>query len=342
MYYPVQYGDPLEMDRRLVESVTLWDVAVERQVQITGPDASRFVEMLTPRDLSECAVGQCKYVVLTAADGGILNDPVLLRLRKDCYWLSLADNDILLWAQGLAVGSKFDVEICEPDVSPLQVQGPKSGDVMVALFGSSIADMPYYELRETELEGIPVVVARTGYGGEFGYEIYLRDSLYGEQLWDLIMTAGKPYDIGPSASSPRRIEAGIMSYGADITRADNPFHIGLDRLVHLDKAADFIGKDALIHAKRNGIDRKLVGVEIDVDPSQDIPTERWPVVDDNGTQIGEIRSRATSPRLEKYIGYAMLPIEMTREGTQIQLAADWASATAIVVPLPFVHSRAKA
>ncbi len=342
MYYPVQYGDDLDMDRRLVESVTLWDVAVERQVQITGPDATRFVDMLTPRDLSNCAVGQCKYVVLTAADGGILNDPVLLRLREDRYWLSLADSDILLWAQGLAVGSKFGVEICEPDVSPLQVQGPKSGHVMAALFGSWITDMPYYGLRETELDGIPVVVARTGYGGEFGYEIFLRDSRYGEQLWDMIMTAGKPYDIGPSASSPRRIEAGIMSYGADITRDDNPFHIGLDRLVHLDKAADFIGKEALIRAKRNGLDRKLVGVEIDVDPSQDIATERWPVVDNRGAQIGEVRSRATSLRLEKYIGYAMLPIALAKKGTQIQLAADWASASATVVPLPFVRSRAKA
>ena len=197
-------------------------------------------------------------------------------------------------------------------------------------------------LRETELDGIPVVVARTGYGGEFGYEIYLRDSRYGEQLWDMIMTAGKPYDIGPSASSPRRIEAGIMSYGADITRDDNPFHIGLDRLVHLDKAADFIGKEALIRAKRNGLDRKLVGVEIDVDPSQDIATERWPVVDNRGAQIGEVRSRATSLRLEKYIGYAMLPIALAKKGTQIQLAADWASASATVVPLPFVRSRAKA
>lgn len=341
MYYPVQYGDPREADRRLVEGVTLWDVAVERQVQITGPDASRFVEVLTPRDLSNCAVGQCKYVVLTGADGGILNDPVLLRLAEDCYWLSIADNDILLWVQGLAIGLNHDVEICEPDVSPLQVQGPKSRDVMKALFGDWAVELPYYRLRETELDGIPLVVARTGYGGEFGYEIYLRDGRYGGQLWDMIMAAGEDYDIGPGASSPRRIEAGIMSYGADITREDNPFHVGLGRLVHLDKAADFIGKEALIRAKQNGVDRKLVGVEIDIDPSHDVATERWPVIDDHGARIGEARSRDYSPRLGKYIGYAMLPVGLTRDGTRVRLSAEWASAAATVVPLPFVRSRAK-
>ena len=341
MYYPVQYGDPLEADRRLVEGVTLWDVAVERQVEISGPDARRFVEMLTPRDLSNCAVGQCKYVVLTAADGGVLNDPVLLRLREDCYWLSLGDNDILLWAQGLAIGMGFDVDIHEPDVSPLQVQGPKSRDVMISLFGSWVADLPYYWLREIEMDGIPVVVARTGYGGELGYEIYLRDSRYGEQLWDKIMAAGEVYDIGPGASSPRRIEAGIMSYGADITRNDNPFHVGMDRLVNLDKDVNFIGKDALIRAKRDGIDRKLIGVEIDIDPKEDVPTERWPVVDDRGNPIGEVRSRAMSLRLAKYIGYAMVPIELTPAGTRVRLEGEWASAAAIVVSLPFVPSRAK-
>lgn len=341
MYYPVQYGDPQNMDRRLVRGVTIWDVAVERQVQIAGPDASRFVEMLTPRDLSDCAVGHCRYVVLTGADGGILNDPVLLRLAEDRYWLSLADNDILLWAQGLAIGLNLDVEICEPDVSPLQVQGPKSGEVMQALFGAWAVELPYYRLRETELDGIPVVVARTGYGGEFGYEIYLRDSRYAERLWDMIVAAGKDYDIGPGASSPRRIEAGIMSYGADITREDSPFHVGLGRLVDFDKAVDFIGKEPLRRAQQCGVDRKLVGIEIDLDPSQDVATERWPVVDEKGSQIGEARSRAFSQGLGKYIGYAMLPIDLTRVGTRIELSADWATASATVVPLPFIRSRAR-
>ena len=341
MYYPVQYGSVEEMDRSLIDGVTLWDVAVERQVQISGPDASQFVEYLTPRDLSDVDVGQCKYIVLTDANGGILNDPVLLRLKEDCYWLSIADNDILLWAQGLAVGLSFDVEICEPDVSPLQVQGPKSKDVMTKLFGDLVADLPYYSLREFDLNGIPVIVARTGYGGEFGYEIYLKDSRYGEKLWSMIMLAGKDYDIAPSASSPRRIEAGIFSYGADITRDDNPFHVGLDRLVDLDKATDFIGKDALFKARNEGIDRKLVGVEIDINPDRDIPTERWPVVGDSGIQIGEVRSRAVSSQLNKYIGYAMLPIELTKQNTRIKLVSEWASATATVVPLPFKNSRAR-
>ena len=279
--------------------------------------------------------------MLTGEDGGILNDPILLRLAEDCYWLSLGDNDILLWAQGLAFGLNYDVHISEPDVSPIQVQGPKSKDVMVTLFGDWVSELPYYRLKVTELNEIPVVVARTGYGGELGYEIYLRDSQYGDALWDKIMAAGQDHDIGPGASSPRRIESGILSYGADITRDDNPFHVGLGRLVNLNKTSDFIGKAALLHAQDSGIDRKLVGVEIDIEPSRDISTERWPILNDKEVQIGEVRSRGFSQRLRKYIGYAMLPMNQTQEGTKVRLVAKWASASATVVALPFIKSRAK-
>eukprot|EP01031_Cornospumella_fuschlensis_P015439 gene15439-18869_t len=199
--------------------------------------------MLTPRDLSKLAVGQCKYVLITNAEGGILNDPVLLRLEENRFWLSLADTDILLWAKGVAVHAGMDVTIHEPDVSPLQLQGPKSGEVMRALFGDSIMDLKYYWLRHVELDGIPLIVSRTGWSSELGYEIYLQDSSDGEKLWEKIMAAGQPLGLKPGhTSSIRRIEGGMLSYHADADINTNPYELGLDRLVNLESGADFIGK----------------------------------------------------------------------------------------------------
>ena len=191
MYIPRDFGDPEQNFWNLINSATLSDVAVERQVEITGSDAATFVQMLTPRNLSNCAVGQCKYVLITNAQGGILNDPILLRLGENHFWLSLADSDILLWAQGLAVTSGLDVEICEPDVSPLQLQGPKSGEIMHSLFGDRINDLRYYWFADFELDGMPLIISRTGWSSELGYEIYLRDGSRGDELWERLMQAGR-------------------------------------------------------------------------------------------------------------------------------------------------------
>jgi glycine cleavage system aminomethyltransferase T len=231
MYIPRDFGDPEQNFWNLINDAILCDVAVERQVEITGPDAARFVQMLTPRDLSKMAVGQCKYVLITNADGGILNDPILLRLAENHFWLSLADSDILLWAQGVAVNSGMDVTICEPDVSPLQLQGPKSGHIMQALFGDTIMDLKYYWLREVELDGIALIVSRTGWSSELGYELYLRDGSRGDELWEKIMAAGAPFGLKPGhTSSIRRIEGAMLSYHADADINTNPFELGLDRL----------------------------------------------------------------------------------------------------------------
>ncbi|MEE9563185.1 MAG: glycine cleavage system protein T, partial [Thermoanaerobaculia bacterium] len=246
MFLPIGYDDLEKEYWRLLEDVTVWDVSVERQVEITGPDAFTLTNLLTPRDLSKCAVGQGKYVLITAEDGGIINDPVLLRLRKNHFWLALADSDVLLWAKGVALGAGLDVEIREPDVSPLQIQGPKSKEVVSALFGDKVLDLAYYWFLETELDGIPVIVTRTGWSGEVGYEIYLRDGSRGGDLWDRVMEAGKPYNITPTGPSDiRRIEAGILNYGIDMTLDNNPFEVGLGWLVEFDQEAEFIGKEAL-------------------------------------------------------------------------------------------------
>ncbi|TML45170.1 MAG: glycine cleavage system protein T, partial [Actinobacteria bacterium] len=266
MYHPRHYGDPIEEYWQLLNGVTLWDVGVERQVEITGPDAFTFTNMLVPRDLNKCAVDQCKYVFVTSPEGGILNDPVLLRLGENHFWLSLADSDILLWASGVAVNAGLDVKIGEPDVGPVQVQGPKPKDVLVALFGESIVDIPYYFCRSYELDGMDVVVSRTGYTGELGYEIYLKNaSQDGVKLWDAILQAGEPHGltvIGPCHI--KRIEAGILALGCDMWFDTNPYEVemGYEWMVDLEQEADFIGKEALKRIKAEGISRKLVGVEI--------------------------------------------------------------------------------
>ena len=246
MYIPRDFGSPEQNFWNLINEAILCDVAVERQVEITGPDATKFIQLLTPRDLSKLSVGQCKYVLIVNNEGGILNDPVLLRLKENHYWLSLADSDILLWAQGVAVNSKLDVKISEPDVSPLQLQGPNSGKIMEALFGESINDLKYYWLRELDLDGIPLIVSRTGWSSELGYEIYLRDGSKGDELWEKIITAGKEFGLKPGhTSSIRRIEGGMLSYHADADINTNPYEVGLGRLVNLDTDINFIGKDAL-------------------------------------------------------------------------------------------------
>ena len=318
-YLPNYYDDPIKEYWKLIRDVTLWDVSVERVVEITGPDGFAFTSMLTPRDLTKCQVGQAKYVLITAETGGIVNDPVLLRLGKNHFWLALADSDVLLWAKGVAIGAGMDVQICEPDVSPLQVQGPKSKPVMEALFGDRILGLAYYHFFEADLSGIPVIVTRTGWTGEVGYEIFLRDGSRGVELWERIMEAGKPYNIAPTGPSDiRRIEAGILNYGADMTLADSPYEVGLGWLVDLDKEADFIGKEALKRIKAEGVRRKLVGVEIEGEPVEFNMTP-WPVSWE-GVRVGCVTSAIYSPRLEKNIGYAVLPIEHAELGTRLTVA----------------------
>lgn len=338
MFLPSYYDDPVNEYRHLLEHVTLWDVSVERQVEITGPDAFRFTNFLTPRDLSRCRVGQGRYVLITAPDGGIINDPVLMRLGENHFWLAVADSDVLLWAQGVAVHAGMRVEIREPDVSPLQVQGPKSKAVMQALFGNRVLAMPYYNFFEANLDGIPVVVTRTGWSGEVGYEVYLRDGSRGLELWERVIAAGAPHNIRPTGPSDiRRIEAGLLNYGADMTLENNPFEVGLDRLVELDKDVAFIGKDALKRIKLDGVKRKLVGVEIRTEPL-DLNETAWPVRNAGG-RIGAVTSAVYSPRLNRNIGYAMVPVDYASLGTALWVDAPMGPAKASVVAMPFVDPK---
>ena len=335
MYIPRDFGNPEENFWNLVNNSILCDVAVERQVEITGPDAFQFIQLLTPRDLSKLAVGQCKYVLITNNDGGILNDPVLLRLGENHFWLSLADSDILLWAQGVAVNSNLNVTITEPDVSPLQLQGPNSGKIMENLFGETINDLKYYWLRELDLDGIPLIVSRTGWSSELGYELYLRDGSKGDKLWEMIMAAGKDLGLKPGhTSSIRRIEGGMLSYLADADINTNPYELGLDRLVNLDTEINFIGKQALKKIKEEGVKRKQVGLEIKNTALQAPNTTFWTIFFD-GKKVGKVTSAVYSPRLEKNIALAMVDIEFTNINSELNVEIDGILVNSIVVEKPF-------
>lgn len=343
-YHPRVYTDPVDEYWALVQGVTLWDVGVERQIEISGPDALAFTQQLVPRNMNKCKVGQCKYVFVTAEDGGIINDPVLLRLREDCFWLSLADSDVLLWCKGIALNSGMDVTIREVDVAPVQVQGPKAKPVMIDLFGEDVLQIPYYHLMETTLDGIPVVISRTGYTGEIGYEIYVRDATANApHVWNRVFEAGRPQGmqvIGPCHM--RRIEGAILAFGCDIWYDTNPFEVGMgyDWMVDLRHEEDFIGRAALERVKREGPKRKLVGVEID-GPSVGCFTDGsmidvFPVHNAGGERIGQVTSACRSPRLEKNIGYAMVPIEYTELGTELLVDTQSGRQQAVVVPKPFL------
>ena len=335
MYIPRDFGDPEKNFWNLVNDAILCDVAVERQVEITGPDAFHFIQLLTPRDLSKLSIGQCKYVLITNEKGGILNDPVLLRLGENHFWLSLSDSDILLWAQGVAVNSGLNVSIEEPDVSPLQLQGPKSREIMVKLFGENIRDLKYYWLKELELDGIPLVVSRTGWSTELGYELFLRDGSQGDRLWEMIMTAGNEYGLQPGhTSSIRRIEGGMLSYHADADIQTNPFEMGLERLVSLDSDINFIGKKALIEIQKKGIKRQQIGLEIVGDSLTGPNTIFWEIFCDEKI-IGKVTSAVFSPRLEKNIALAMVDKNFTEIGLKLSVEINGVLRDAIIVEKPF-------
>jgi glycine cleavage system aminomethyltransferase T len=341
-YHPRHYGNPVDEYWHLLNEVTMWDVGVERQIEISGPDAFTFTNMLVPRDLTKCRVGQCKYVFITAPDGGIINDPVLLRPEEKVFRLSLADSDVDLWAMGVAYHSGLDVQVGEVDISPVQIQGPGAKEVMGDLFGQGILDLPYYDLaQDLKLDGMNVFVSRTGYSGEIGYEIYLYDAYrHAGHLWETVLEAGKPHGlqvIGPSHI--RRIEAGILAYGADMWLDTNPFEVdmGYSWMVDLEQEDDFVGKESLKHIKQEGVDRKLVGVEIDgPELGTYIDSEMidfFPAFAER-REVGRVTSACHSPRLGKNIGYAMLPIDLAELGTEIEVETPHGRNRAVVAPKP--------
>ena len=335
MYIPRDFGNPEQNFWNLINDAILCDVAVERQVQIQGPDASKFVQMMTPRDLSNMKVGQCKYVILVNQSGGVLNDPILLRVADDKYWFSLADSDILFWAQGLAANSNYDVEITEPDVSPLQLQGPKSREIMIKIFGEQITDLKYYWFKEFRFNNTDLIISRTGWSSELGYEIFLTDSKVGNELYEHIMKIGGPMGLKPGHTSTiRRIEGGMLSYHADMTINTNPLELGMDKFIDLNNDIDFIGKDALIKIKNDGLQRKQVGLYLDNNPMDGPNTRFWNLKYDNKV-VGKITSAVYSPRLNQNIALAIVDINYSNLNQKLIVNDGSSEFSAIVVNKPF-------
>jgi aminomethyltransferase len=337
MYIPRDFGDPVENYWNLVNAAILCDVAVERQVEITGPDAARFVQFLTPRNLSSCEIGQCKYVLLTSDTGGIINDPVLLRLAENHFWLSIGDSDVLLWAKGVAVHSELDVSVEEPDVSPLQLQGPRSLEIMESLFGEEIRKLRYFRFYETTLDDIPLVVSRTGWSNELGYEIFLRDGSRGEELWQRLMDVGEASGLRAGhTSTPRRVEAAMLSYRADMDMDTNPYELGLGRLVDLGMEAEFIGRAALTRIRAEGARRQQVGLELSGPPLAAPNTRFWPLRAGD-RRVGDITSAVYSPRLDRNIALAMVAADCAGIGSELSFLGASGEQAATVVAKPFVQ-----
>jgi len=302
------------------QDVSMWNVAVERQTCIKGPDAEKMVDMLITRRASLCKTGRCKYVILCNPNGGIINDPVLLRPNEDEFWLSLADTDITMFAQALNVGLGLDVDISEIDVSPVQIQGPKSTALMVDLVGPEIEDVPYYGLMKTKVGGCDVVISRTGFSTERGYEIYLYNaSANAEKMWNAVLEAGKKHNLHVTAPGHcRRIEAGILSWGQDMDAETNPYEVGLGWQVDFTKE-NFVGKEALAKIKAQGVTHKLAGVSFGGEPITWYPADFYHVKNGSGELVGHLTSAWFSPTLQTNIGFAFLPIEFTKLGTKLDV-----------------------
>ncbi|NSY41608.1 MULTISPECIES: glycine cleavage T C-terminal barrel domain-containing protein [unclassified Leisingera] len=327
MYIPAHFGDPAAEYKRLTEGVAMWDVAAQRQVEIVGPDAMALMQYLTARDVSTTKIGQGRYVPLCDYEGNLINDPVLLMLSDSRYWISIADSDMELWVKAVAHERGYDVEVFEPDVSPMAVQGPKAEDLVAELFGEWVRDVKYFWFRETELQGIPLVLARSGWSKQGGFELYLTDESRGGELWNIVKNAGSKYGIGPGAPNDvERVESGLLSYGSDarhISFPANPFELGLGKLVDLESGKDFIGRDALARIKAEGARRRYTGFVISGNPITGSENQH-PLLRGE-TEVGIITEMVFSPRLNRNIGIGLVDGDITADADGLTVVLNGAT-----------------
>jgi aminomethyltransferase len=335
MLMPTSFGHPEEEYWRLLNGVSQWDVAVERQVELRGPDAGRLAQILCSRDLSRCVVGQGKYVPLCNHHGVLINDPILLKVADDRYWLSIADSNIWFWAAAIAAERGLKVEVGEPDVSPLAVQGPKAEDVIASICGDWVRSLKYFWFRETSIEGIPVVVARSGWSKQGGFELYLMDGTQGTRLWNIVREAGKPWDIGPgNPNFCERVESGLLSYGGDSDGTTDPFEVRLGKYIDLGVPDDVIGIQALRRIHSEGPKRHQLGVVLDGDQ----PTALgflWHPIHRNGRKVGDLTNCVWSYRLKKNIGFALIARDCVA-GDTVEVVKDGRPISGRLQELPFI------
>lgn len=334
MLLPMGYGDPEGEYRRLMEGASMWDVGAQRQIQLRGPDAARLAQVLCPRDLTSCVVGQGKYVALCDHAGTIINDPIVLKIDEDCFWLSIADSDVRLWSSCVAAERGMDVKITETDIAPLAVQGPLAEDVVASIFGEWVRDLRYFWFRDAEVDGIPLKVARSGWSKQGGFELYLMDPTRGLELWNAVKEAGRPWNIGPGHPTPsERIESGLLSWGTDVDERTNPFEVRLERFVDLDVPDDVIGIKALRTIAAEGPIRHQLGVVLDGDDPQSANV-RWYPIERNGTKIGDMTNGTWSYKLRRNIGFGLVSIDC-QAGDQIQVVKGDEVVDGKLTVLPF-------
>ena len=335
---PKSFSRSIEEDYwHLRSAVQIWDVGVQRQVEIMGPDASKFVQYMTPRSLEKMKVGNCYYIPLIDENGGMVNDPVLLKHSETHYWLSIADSDVLLWAKGLAVGLKFNVSIKEPDVWPLAIQGPLAKDLLSEVFGDFINDIKFFKFSKIQFEGSTQIIARSGYSKQDGFEIYLQGFDLGERLWELLWEKGEKYNIAPGCPNLiDRIEAGLLSYGNEITLDTSPLEVGMEGFCNSDFSHDFVGKPALRELQEKGVIKKIKGIIFDVPPCPPC-TQPWTLFNENKMKIGQITSAVFSPRIRKNIGLGLVNKPFWKNDTNvfIEIPKSKSLAKGIVSSLPF-------
>ncbi|MFW2382236.1 MAG: glycine cleavage T C-terminal barrel domain-containing protein [Acidimicrobiales bacterium] len=337
MWMPMAYGDAEAEYNRLLNGVAMWDVASERQVQIEGPDAAVCAQYLSSRDLSKMVEGQGKYVAMCDHDGRILNDPVLLKLSGNRFWFSLADSDMLLWCKAVAAERGFDVAVTEPDVSPLAVQGPLAEDVVADLFGDGIRSLKYFWFSETNLHDIPLVVCRSGWSKQGGFELFLQDGERGAELWNRVADAGASYGIGPGApNAVERVESGLLSWGGDTTPDSNPYEAMMGKYVNPAIEADFIGKAALARIAEEGPARLMVGLVIPDGGSGMVRTDARTPIRQAGAQVGMLSAMVRSPRLGEVIGIAQISSEVVKAGEPVEVEGSDGPMQAQIHPLPFL------
>lgn len=335
MIMPSSYGDPEAEYWRLINGVSQWDVGVERQVQLKGKDAGRLAQILAARDISKCKYGQGKYVPICNHRGTIINDPILLKHADDLYWLSIADSDIWLWANAIVAERGLDVEVSEPDVSPMALQGPKAEDVVAAVMGDWVRELKYFWFRDAELEGIPVTVQRSGWSKQGGFEIYLKDGSKGTRLWNIFKEAGKPYGIGPGApTSAERTESGLLSVGGDTDADTNPFEVRLEKYVSLDVPDDTLGIQALRRVASEGVKRHQLGLILEGSKPAPLGFRHEDIVVGGG-KAGVMTNCVWSPRMKANIGYALISAEVP-VGEEVEIVRASGPARARLVDLPFL------
>lgn len=335
MLLPAGYGDPEAEYWRLIHGVAQWDVAAQRQVELTGTDAGRLAQILAPRDISQCPIGQGKYVALCNHAGTIINDPILLKLSPQRYWLSIADSNIVFWARAIAAERGLAVQIGEADVSPMAVQGPKAEEVIVSMFGESARKLKYFGFRQTEIEGIPLLLARSGWSKQGGFELYPMDSCKAVTLWNLVREAGQNWDIGPGTPNYiERVESGLLSWGGDTDDSTNPFEIRLGKYVDLEVADEVVGIESLRTIHQQGITRHQLGLLLEDDQPM-LPHSVWYAIYAGQRKVGSMTNGIWSYRLKRNIGFALISREISPFDT-VEVCKDGKRIAAQVTELPFL------